>query len=89
MTYPGSQTERTKHISPIPEESQVQTYHNMAYTTHYGYSTTMKNTTTKTTTAHIPHIIWNNNSDSRAEWQLTARPHESPKYASINSSKQF
>lgn len=61
----------------------------MAYTTSYGYqSGHMKNTTVKTTNAHIPHIIWNNNSDSRAEWQLTARPHESPKYASM-SSKQF
>ena len=63
----------------------------MAYTTNYGYgyTTGMRHTTTKTTSAHIPHIIWNSNSDSRAEWQLTARPHESPKYASMTSTKQY
>ena len=41
-----------------------------------------------TKTTHMPHIVWNQ-SDSRAEWQLTARPHESPKYASMTSTKQF
>ena len=63
----------------------------MGYTTSYGYgyTTGMRHTTTKTTSAHIPHIIWNSNSDSRAEWQLTARPHESPKYASMTSTKQY
>ena len=59
----------------------------MRHTSSYGEGQ-IKQTTTRTT-SHMPHVRWNNNHDSRAQEQLTARPHESPKYATLSSTRQF